>query len=197
MTKLYQFSNIEVVSAVEFSPFLKPIFSSLSENDIFLRCCKPFKTSIFESLLFLADYHYKHSEIKNKICQSTKESVVFFDRDYLSILVYQEYFLKKDYSSVYPFLIDYIQKMLNFQNIHLDLIVYVDAPLDKIIDRIKIRDNRTLNNNDVIVLLELKKVFLQRLSESKCQVKFLDYNDSLEVSSKEIYNLIEKIRSQK
>lgn len=130
---------------------ISEILGKMLSDDPFFMLDKSFPTSIFESLLLVADMHYRQERYKYN------DGYNLYDRDFLSILSYQKEILKQDYSNYMDFYRPFKEIVL-FNLKPIDLLVYVHVPLEVSVSRVASRDN--------IEFLEKQKRFLLTLKES-------------------------------
>lgn len=130
---------------------ISEILNKMLSDDPFFMLDKGFPTSIFESLLLAADMHYRQEKYKYT------DGYNLYDRDFLSILSYQKEILKGDYENYMDFYKPFKEVVL-FNLKPIDLLVYVQAPLEVSVSRVAKRDN--------IDFLENQRKFLQSLKTS-------------------------------
>ena len=144
----------EIVRYVDELTQDSPISDTLNKmlsDDPFFMLDKGFPTSIFESLLLAADMHYRQEKYKYN------DGFNLYDRDFLSILSYQKEILKEDYSNYMDFYRPFKEIVL-FNLKPIDLLVYIQAPLEVSVSRVAKRDN--------IEFIESQRKFLQALKTS-------------------------------
>ena len=130
---------------------ISDILNKMLSDDPFFMLDKGFPTSIFESLLLAADMHYRQEKYKYN------DGFNLYDRDFLSILSYQKEILKEDYSNYMDFYRPFKEIVL-FNLKPIDLLVYIQAPLEVSVSRVAKRDN--------IEFIESQRKFLQALKNS-------------------------------
>lgn len=130
---------------------ISDILNKMLSDDPFFMLDKGFPTSIFESLLLAADMHYRQEKYKYN------DGFNLYDRDFLSILSYQKEILKEDYSNYMDFYRPFKEIVL-FNLKPIDLLVYIQAPLEVSVSRVAKRDN--------IEFIESQRKFLQALKTS-------------------------------
>ena len=130
---------------------ISEILAKMLSDDPFFNLDKDFPTSIFESLLLAADMHYRQERYKYN------DGYNLYDRDFLSILSYQKEILKGDYPNYMEFYKPF-KEIVMFNLKPIDLLVYVQAPLDVSVARVAKRDN--------IQFIEKQKNFLMALKKS-------------------------------
>lgn len=130
---------------------ISDILNKMLSDDPFFMLDKGFPTSIFESLLLAADMHYRQEKYKYN------DGFNLYDRDFLSILSYQKEILKEDYINYMDFYRPFKEIVL-FNLKPIDLLVYIQAPLEVSVSRVAKRDN--------IEFIESQRKFLQALKTS-------------------------------
>lgn len=130
---------------------ISDILSKMLSDDPFFMLDKGFPTSIFESLLLAADMHYRQEKYKYN------DGYNLYDRDFLSILSYQKEILKGDYENFMDFYLPFKEIVL-FNLKPIDLLVYIQAPLEVSVSRVSKRDG--------IDFIESQRKFLQALKNS-------------------------------
>ena len=108
-----------------------------------------FPTSIFESLLLTADFHFRQEKYKHQ------DGYNLYDRDFISILSYQRMLLENDYPNFEEFYRPFKECVL-FNLKPVDLLVYVHVPIELSLKRIFSRDHRTYNESDKTFLQNIK-----------------------------------------
>lgn len=165
---------------------ISEILGKMLSNDPFFNLDKSFPTSIFESLLLAADMHYRQEKYKYN------DGYNLYDRDFLSILSYQKDILSKDYENYIDFYNPFKEVVL-FNLKPIDLLVYVQAPIEVSIERVKGRDGIEFLEKERNFLLSLKKSLEEEMLpelEQKMKVLRLDgRNNPLENISR-IYSEI-------
>lgn len=134
----------------EMSP-LSPVLAEMYKTDTFLRMKKNFNTTITESLILAADYHFVQEYTKNL------DGYKIYDRDIITQIVYQKYFLALSYGDDNGFFKNW-EKCLIFNMKKIDLIVYVDVPDEKSLIRTSQRDNVVFNKADIKIMKDLHKL---------------------------------------
>lgn len=128
---------------------ISEVLEKMLSSDPFFSLKTNFLTSIFESLLLAADMHYRQEKYKYN------DGYNLYDRDFLSILSYQRELLKKDYKDYEKFYLPFKEcVMYNLKPI--DLIVYVQAPIETSINRVQIRDGINFDESQIEFLRTLK-----------------------------------------
>lgn len=165
---------------------ISEILGKMLSDDPFFNLDKFFPTSIFESLLLAADMHYRQEKYKYS------DGYNLYDRDFLSILSYQKDILSKDYENYMDFYNPFKEVVL-FNLKPIDLLVYVQAPIEVSIERVKGRDGIEFLEKERNFLLSLKKSLEEEMLpelEQKMKVLRLDgRNNPLENISR-IYSEI-------
>lgn len=166
---------------------ISEILSKMLSDDPFFMLDNSFPTSIFESLLLVADMHYRQEKYKYN------DGYNLYDRDFLSILAYQKQILKGDYSNFMDFYKPFKEIVL-FNLKPIDLLIYVYAPLEVSISRVASRDKREFLESQKNFLLSLKNAYEQELipelEEQKIKVLKLDGRDTPSHNILKIYREI-------
>lgn len=154
---VYQIDEIN-----EMSP-LSSVLSEMYKTDTFLRMKKSFNTVITESLILAADYHFLQEATKNL------QGYKIFDRDIITQVVYQKYFLASLYGDNNSFFENW-EKCLKFNMKKIDLIVYIDVP-DKVgLERTIQRDGVPFYESDIKIMRDLYKL------QKQYAIKFCEEN---------------------
>lgn len=166
---------------------LSEILGKMLSDDPFFMLDNSFPTSIFESLLLVADMHYRQEKYKYN------NGYNLYDRDFLSILAYQKQILKDDYSNFMDFYKPFKEIVL-FNLKPIDLLIYVYAPLEVSVSRVASRDKREFLESQKKFLLSLKNAYEQELipelEEQKIKVLKLDGCDTPSHNISKIYREI-------
>ena len=154
---------------------ISDILAKMLNDDPFFMLDKEFPTSIFESLLLAADMHYRQERYKYN------DGYNLYDRDFLSILAYQREILRNDYSNYMDFYKPFREIVL-FNLKPVDLLVYVQAPLELSVSRVAKRDNiefiETQKNFLQSLKYSLENELIPQLEEKKIKVLKLDGRDN-------------------
>lgn len=182
-------NNLEVTKISEIDS-ISPLASTLEkmcERDTFMRMKEPISTIITESLILSADYQYM-KEYTNKI-----SGYKLFDRDIFTEIVYQKYFLEKEYGKDNPFFNNW-EKCLLFNPKKIDKIIYIEVPIEICIKRNEERDHRKLLNEDKKILEELsvlqKDFIISYCREKNINILFLDGTNDIDKNLDIIYSYI-------
>ena len=166
---------------------ISDILGKMLSDDPFFMLDKSFPTSIFESLLLVADMHYRQERYKYN------DGYNLYDRDFLSILSYQKEILKGDYPNYMDFYKPFKEVVL-FNLKPIDLLVYIHAPLELSVSRIASRDNIIFLEKQKQFLLSLKRSLeqelLPELEEKKIKVLRLDGRENPSNNVSKIYREI-------
>lgn len=166
---------------------ISEILGKMLGDDPFFMLDKSFPTSIFESLLLAADMHYRQERYKYN------DGYNLYDRDFLSILSYQKEILKGDYSNYMKFYKPFKEIVL-FNLKPVDLLVYVQAPLETSISRVAARDNIQFLEKQKKFLSSLKasleQELIPELEEQKIKVLKLDGREDPQYNISKIYREI-------
>lgn len=140
----------QIDEIIEMSP-LSSVLTKMYKTDTFLRMKMGFDTTTIESLILAADYHF--------IQEYTKDlnGYKFYDRDIITQIVYQKYFLDLSYGKNNSFF-KHWEKCLKFNMKKIDLIIYVDVPNEISIIRTCKRDNVVFQDDDIKIIKDLHKL---------------------------------------
>lgn len=167
---------------------ISEILAKMLSDDPFFNLDKDFPTSIFESLLLAADMHYRQERYKYN------DGYNLYDRDFLSILSYQKEILKGDYPNYMEFYKPF-KEIVMFNLKPIDLLVYVQAPLDVSVSRVAKRDNIQFIEQQKNFLMALKKSLeielLPELEKQNIKVLRLNGTESPKKNVSKIYRSIE------
>lgn len=167
---------------------ISEILAKMLSDDPFFNLDKDFPTSIFESLLLAADMHYRQERYKYN------DGYNLYDRDFLSILSYQKEILKGDYPNYMEFYKPF-KEIVMFNLKPIDLLVYVQAPLDVSVARVAKRDNIQFIEKQKNFLMALKKSLeielLPELEKQNIKVLRLNGTESPKKNVSKIYRSIE------
>ena len=167
---------------------ISEILAKMLSDDPFFNLDKDFPTSIFESLLLAADMHYRQERYKYN------DGYNLYDRDFLSILSYQKEILKGDYPNYMEFYKPF-KEIVMFNLKPIDLLVYVQAPLDVSVARVAKRDNIQFIEKQKKFLMALKKSLeielLPELEKQNIKVLRLNGTESPKKNVSKIYRSIE------
>lgn len=180
----YDVHKIDEISNI--SP-LNQVLEKMYHNDTFLRMKKGFNTVIAESLILAADYHFI------KEYTSNLSGYKIFDRDIVTQVVYQKYFLSQVYGKNNTFFRNW-KKCLEFDMKDIDLFIYVDISDELALKRTCKRDSVILNNDDKKIMEDLHKLQKQysNIYCKKNNIPFvlIDGKKSISSNAKLIYDLI-------
>jgi len=155
LVKIMEKNNMDVkyVDDLDISTPTFPALAEMFKNSPFLEMKKEFNTSLVESLILAADYHY----LKDMLKDLTGYKI--YDRDFFTTLVYQSYFLEKYYNDLE--LVKLFKNILLYDPKKIDLIIYVDISFEESLKRTESRDNRTFTDEEKDIL----KYFISKLKE--------------------------------
>jgi len=155
LVKIMKKNNMDVkyVDDLDISTPTFPALAEMFKNSPFLEMKKEFNTSLVESLILAADYHY----LKDMLKDLTGYKI--YDRDFFTTLVYQSYFLEKYYNDLE--LVKLFKNILLYDPKKIDLIIYVDISFEESLKRTESRDNRTFTDEEKDIL----KYFISKLKE--------------------------------
>lgn len=185
--------NFHNINELEESP-LAGILKDMLKKDAFLVSGEKFKTSIYETLLLVAHARYKEECFGRDI-----KRINIFDRDFMTVLAYQRYTLKKEYGSSFEEVYEAFKKIMFFQLVPVELVVYLKVPLELSIERAKLRNREEIYTPEQIdYLTEAKKYYEEELipevRKKGITVLELDGTASTEENVKIIYDEIKKIK---
>ena len=155
LVKIMEKNNMDVkyVDDLDISTPTFPALAEMFKNSPFLEMKKEFNTSLVESLILAADYHY----LKDMLKDLTGYKI--YDKDFFTTLVYQSYFLEKYYNDLE--LVKLFKNILLYDPKKIDLIIYVDISFEESLKRTESRDNRTFTDEEKDIL----KYFISKLKE--------------------------------
>lgn len=118
---------------------------------------------IIETLLILAKRSFESEERLNP--HLSKNYIILADRDIDTVCTYQlASLLKYDSHFVSLELIDLIRKINSLNTMNPNLTFYLDISISKAIERVKIRDNKTFTEEQILFLKEAKSYYKEVLS---------------------------------
>lgn len=165
-----------IIDEIEDSPISDILFKMLKE-DPFFRINNKGNLLPYATLLLLADHQYKQNTNYQDI-----GTINIFDRDYPTLIVYQQRLLKDFYgdNNIVP-LLNAIEEFARFDITPTDLIVYVDTPLSMCIERVKERsrrENEQFREDEILFLNNVKddfeNVFLPLEKERGTNILYVD-----------------------
>ena len=179
--------NLIIIRDLEYETPIKSVLLKMVQQSPFMKENENFKTSIYESLLLAANHHYVQEKLRecDKIC--------LYDRDFLSVLVYQKFLIQKEYSN-WEEIYDIYKKIILINLKKVDLLVYVDAPLDVSVERTEKRDNRKFSNEDIELLKLFKNEYELLLRDLESNMNILRLN-GLENVDDNVQKLVRNIRT--
>ncbi len=184
----------QVIDEIEESP-ISEVLTKMLHEDPFFQGKKNFDTSVFESLLLAADHQYKQS------CLNLNDNVVnIFDRDYPTILVYQERIMRNFYGDKINSFMPSFKNVVLFNNAPVDLLIYVQVPLQVSVDRVvnrSRRENEQFQQAQVQFLGDIKNDFEEKFLPMEKQrgtnILVLNGMDNPENNAQLVVNTIENI----
>lgn len=184
----------QVIDEIEESP-ISDVLTKMLHEDPFFQGKKDFDTSVFESLLLAADHQYKQS------CLNLNDNVVnIFDRDYPTLLVYQERIMRNYYGDKINSFMPSFKNVVLFNNAPVDLLIYVQVPLQVSVDRVvnrSRRENEQFKQAQVQFLRDIKndfeETFLPMEKQRGTNILVLNGMDNPENNAQLIANAIENI----
>lgn len=148
--------NFKIIDEIEDSP-ISDILSNMLSKDPFFRG-EDGKFLTYATLMLLADHQYKQNTVE---FDSSKINI--FDRDYPTLLVYQQRLLKDFYQERdISHLLSAIEEFACFDIVPTDLLVYVSVPLEMSVERVKCRsrrENEQFNDDEILFLKNVKNDF--------------------------------------
>lgn len=185
-----------VIDEIEESP-ISEVLTKMLHEDPFFQGNKDFDTSVFESLLLAADHQYKQS------CLNLDNSIInIFDRDFPTILVYQERIMRDCYGDKINSFIPAFKNVVLFNNSPTDLMVYVHVPLDVSVNRVlnrSRRENEQYKAEEVSFLDNLKndfeKSFIPEMTNRGMRILSINGLENPDINALIIVNEIEKIQT--
>ena len=173
----------ERISDLEANTPLNPVLKMMFADSVFLEMSKDFKTSLFESLVLAADHHYLQEMHRND------KGITLYDRDFISVLAYQKDIIKKDYPDGDVFFKSFREIMM-YQLKDLDLLCYVNIPIEENIKRTETRDKRKFSEEEKESIKSLKNNMEEEINNycesSKTPLLVLDGRKNPEQNANEI-----------
>lgn len=182
--------NIKVGFTIDIdkSTPLYNILNNMHKETPLVKGSNSFNTLLYETFIQGADYFY----LREKIYSQNNE-INIFDRSYFSVYSYQKVLLKEQYGNCESFFKCFMYN-LEFKIKNIDLIIYIDNPLNISLKRAERRDNKKYSNYEIKMLnlfeKELKKTI--KNYENKYKVLYLK-NINLKETINDIYSYIMKI----
>lgn len=178
-----------VIEDLEYDTPIKTVLQDMVQESPLMQNHEKFKTSIYESLLLAANHHYIQEKLRltNKIC--------LYDRDFLTLLVYQKYLIQEEYPN-WEEIFDVYKKIVLLNLKSIDLLIYIDMPLNVAVTNTEKRDGRKFSENDIRMLKLFRQDYEQILMDLKNEMLILKLNglNDVERNSNEIYNAISRVR---
>ena len=145
--------DVKYVDDLDISTPTFSVLAHMFNSSPFLELKTGFNTSLTESLILAADYHYLKEMLKNV------EGYKIFDRDFFTTLTYQSYFLEKYYND--DKLVNCFKELLLYDPKEINMIVYVDVDFETSLIRTENRDKRKFTWEEKATL----KYFINKLKE--------------------------------
>lgn len=180
-------NDLIIIGDLEYETPIKSVLTKMVQQSPFMNENESFNTSIYESLLLAANHHYVQEKLRDS------DKICVYDRDFLSLLVYQKFLIQNEYSN-WEEIYDIYRKIVLFNLKKVDLLVYVEAPLDISVKRTEIRDNRKYSFNDIELLKSFKKEYEILLEELKNYMNIIRLN-GLDAVEDNVQKLVRNIKS--
>lgn len=166
----------KIIDEIEDSP-ISDVLSKMLKEDPFFRVNNKGNLLPYATLLLLADHQYK----QNATFQDSN-IINIFDRDYPTLIVYQQRLLKDFYGDKnIMFLFNSIEEFARFDIAPTDLIVYVNTPLSICVERVKARsrrENEQFRDDEILFLNNVKSdfenIFLPQEKENGTNILYVD-----------------------
>ena len=162
------------ISDLVYETPLTPVLEYMFKNSVFLNMKEKFKTSLFESLILAANHHYIQEELRNSSLLN------IYDRDFISVLAYQKDIIKSEYPNWQNFY-EAFRTIMLFELKNVDLITYVNIPIEENISRTEHRDKRKFSQREIDLLYKLKENMEEEIrlfcDFSNTDVLYLDGRD--------------------
>lgn len=154
--------NLEttIVGDLEYDTPIKEVLLKMVSEAPLMNSEKKFNTSIYESLLLAANHHYVQEKLRNT------NDICIYDRDFLSLLVYQKFLIKIEYDN-WEEIYEAYKKIVLLNLKKIDLLIYIHTPLEIAIERTEKRDGRIFSDEDVKLLKNFIKEYDELLNELK------------------------------
>ena len=153
----YESEGIDCQIADEFDSPLQDVIISAAKEDLFLRMEGLPDTTIYQSLMLAADYHYRRARILEHVRQNAneKDTLVLLDRDFISLINYQELFHSMSHVEEVRSFYSIFEDIVMFNVLKPDLLFYFDPNIEESTRRIKSRDKHVLTQDDVALLVRV------------------------------------------
>lgn len=178
---------VKNISEIENVSPLSGVLEKMYESDTFLRMKQPIDTIIAESLILAADYQYMKEYTKNL------KGFILFDRDIFTEIVYQKYFIEKRYGKRNSFFHNWKRCMM-FEPKIIDLVIYVEVPLEVGINRNEFRDNRKFDDEQKNILRNLSKLQKKYINDycknNNIELIILDGMQTIEYNATYVLNFL-------
>lgn len=179
--------EVHCISEIDNKSPLAEVINRMYNKDTFLRMKENISTVLTESLILAADYQYMKEYTRNI------SGYKIYDRDIFTQIVYQKYFIEKEFGLNNEFF-DAWKKCLLFDKKNINLVIYVEAPMDICIERTCKRDNVEFSKDDRDILNELyvlqKEFVVSYCKENNVKLVYIDGIQPVKENAKKIYQEI-------
>lgn len=168
--------DFRIIDEIEDSP-ISCVLAQMLKEDPFFRINGNGNFLPYATFLLLADHQYRQNVVNIR-----DDIINIFDRDYPTLIVYQQRLLKDFYKDKnISGLLNAIDECANFNIKPTDLIVYVSVPLDISVARVKARSRREseqFERGEISFLQNTKKdfeeIFLPHEKEKGTNILHID-----------------------
>lgn len=185
--------NYFIVNELEESP-LSPLLKEIFLDGSALALRNDTKTSIYESLLLAALHFYKQEKFR-----IDKDKLYIYDRDFMTILAYQKLRLKKEYPNNYEEIFNKYKELLLFDLKKVDLIVYINVPIEISNKRIYERSGIYYDKNQLDSLEfcknEYENVLIPEFRNKGIEIFEVDGKCDMYLNADKVYQKIRSIRN--
>ena len=186
----YNEEKYHMINELEESP-LSPVLQKMFESDPFLISNKHFKTSAYESLVLAASHFYKQEFMRDE------KQIVVYDRDFLTILAYQKPILEKEYGRDYIKFYEPYKQLLLYDLKPIELLVYLQVPLEVSIQRIISRGReKPYTKEQIDFLKRIKDVYekelIPEMKDLGMNILTLDGREDPTKNAQTIYRLVKR-----
>lgn len=185
--------DVHCISEIDNRSPLSDVLRKMYNKDKFLRLSENTSTILTESLILAADYHYMREYTKNI------RGYKIYDRDIFTQIVYQKYFIAKEFGKNNEFF-PYWEKCLLFEKKDIDVVIYVEAPLELCIERTCKRDNVEFSQEDRNILIDLynlqKEYVVSYCKSNDIELLYIDGSKEIELNVKKIYQYLVELNRE-